>query len=77
MRKRLMVPVLPGIEEAVEFVNGQSDRYRALCGVVVGILERVKVDSEEKHELLADVSDILDGLPASDKSGFVRVPKKH
>lgn len=69
------VPPLPGVEDAAVFVRGDSDGYRALCGVLVGIMERSGVPFVELQDVLMDIGDIFDGRRPSKRSGFVQVDK--
>lgn len=61
---------VPGAANVVTFVNGSSDRYRALCLAMVTVLQGVKLDREDLQDALADLSDILDGIRPSPRSGF-------
>jgi hypothetical protein len=51
-------------------INLQEDRYAGACCILVLLLSQVKLGLEDKQDLLADVSDILDNLPPSARSGL-------
>jgi hypothetical protein len=70
-----IAPTPPGIAQAVAYVNGSDQRYRALVHVLVTIMDGVKVHREEKQDALSDVSDMLDGLVPSPRSGFIAKKK--
>jgi hypothetical protein len=55
----------------LSFVNSCADPYPALCLLISSILESVKIPLDDKHDILADVSDILDKVQPSVRSGFV------
>jgi hypothetical protein len=51
-------------------VNCQEDRYAAMCCAVVLLLNQIQIGGEDKQQMLGDVSDILDNLPPSPRSGM-------
>lgn len=54
----------------LSFVSSCVDPYPALCGVIVALLGSVKIPLNDKQDILSDVSDILDGIKPSERSGF-------
>lgn len=59
------------LASVVAYVNGPGDRYPKLCRVLADLFGKVKLHGEDKQEVLSDVSDILDGIKPSARSGFV------
>lgn len=55
-----------------DYVNANTgdNRYTELSAMLVIIVESAKLDIEDKHDILADISDYLDGLKPSAKSGL-------
>lgn len=49
-----------------------DERYAALCYLMFDMLQRVKLSKSDKHDVLTDLSDVLDGVQPSSRSGFVR-----
>jgi hypothetical protein len=60
----------PGAAHLVAFVNGRGDRYSSLCVALVAVLAKVKLSREDMQDVLSDISDVLDGIPPSPKSGL-------
>lgn len=52
------------------FVNGTGDRYPRACRLFIDLMAVLKLNVDDKQDLLIDISDILDGLPPSARSGI-------
>ncbi len=54
----------------VDDVNSQPrlDRYSHLCACLSLMFESLKIDIDDKHDALADISDFMDGLKPSPRS---------
>jgi len=53
------------------FIDSCVDPYPALCGVIFTLFGSVKISIDDKQDILADISDALDGIEPSKRSGFV------
>jgi hypothetical protein len=54
----------------ISFIDSCADPYPALCAVIASLLDAVKIPLDDKQGILADVSDILDKIQPSSRSGF-------
>jgi hypothetical protein len=54
-------------------VNQSYNRYSAACFAILLLLEKIKLTSDKKHEILADVSNFMDGFPVSPESGLKKL----
>jgi hypothetical protein len=66
---------VPGVSHVVNFVNGSDSRYRSLCVALLQTLGMTKMHREDIQAVLADVSDVLDGIQPSPQSGIKLVGK--
>jgi len=58
------------LSSPLSFISSCADPYPAVCAVFVSLFEKVKIPLEDKQDILADVSDLLDKLQPSSRSGF-------
>jgi hypothetical protein len=58
-------------KKLVDPINSASDPYPILCFFIVSLLKEIKLSKDEKQDLLIDVSDVLDAVQPSKRSGFV------
>ena len=70
--------IAPDLITPLEFLANCADPYPVLCAMLVMLLESVKMPLDDKHDILSDVSDILDKIKPSARSGFIvkRKPRK-
>jgi hypothetical protein len=61
-------------DEAFASLNKRSpdERYAALISLLFQVLLAVKLPKQDKHDALSDLSDMLDGIQPSARSGIVR-----
>ncbi|WP_076592541.1 hypothetical protein [Herminiimonas arsenitoxidans] len=64
------------VRDLAAAVSKCDDPYSLATFVVHGFLNSLTLSTDDKQDILADVSDIFDGLPPSDRSGFINEKKK-
>ncbi|WP_181464890.1 hypothetical protein [Herbaspirillum rubrisubalbicans] len=50
--------------------NAPGDRYPRAMQVMVQVFRVMKLNPEDKQDLLSDLSDFLDGIPPSERAGM-------
>jgi hypothetical protein len=58
------------LSSVVTYVNAQGNRYARACNAIYDLLGKTKLTKDDKQDLLSDLSDLLDNMPASPRSGF-------
>lgn len=63
------------VDALAKIINGSSNRYALLCKVIFELFSKIKLHVEDKHDVISDLSDILDDVQPSHRSGFIKNKK--
>jgi hypothetical protein len=69
-------PIEHSFKRIASDINRSPDRYTQCCGAFLYLVQLVKMHSEDMHDVLSDVIEILDGRKPSDRCKLRPVSKK-